>query len=138
MKIASLKIICFILFIPFTNRMMAQTALPESIVQKNLDCYNNRDLEGFMSYFADSISLVNFSDQKIVAKGKEEIKALYKGLFESSPTLHSTILKRMVLGNKVIDHESIVGRKGSADTLEIVLIYEVEGGKIIKMTTVRK
>jgi hypothetical protein len=91
-----------------------------------------------MSYFADSISLVNFSDQKIVAKGKEEIKALYKGLFESSPTLHSTILKRMVLGNKVIDHESIVGRKGSADTLEIVLIYEVEGGKIIKMTTVRK
>ncbi|MCA6436597.1 MAG: nuclear transport factor 2 family protein [Bacteroidetes bacterium] len=138
MKIVSLKIICFILFISFTNRMMAQTALPESIVQKNLDCYNNRDLEGFMSYFADSISLVNFSDQKIVAKGKEEIKALYKGLFESSPTLHSTILKRMVLGNKVIDHESIVGRKGSADTLEIVLIYEVEGGKIIKMTTVRK
>lgn len=122
----------------FTNRFMAQTTQAETIVQKNLNCYNNRDLDGFMSYFADTISLVNFSDQKVIAKGLEEIRALYKNLFDTSPNLHSTILKRMVLGNKVIDHESIVGRKGSAEVLEIILIYEIEGDKIVKMTTVRK
>ncbi len=138
MKTTHLIFASILLLFSFTKQSMAQTAKPEAIVQKNLDCYNNRDLDGFMSYFADSISLVNFSDQKIVANGLTEIRALYKNLFDASPNLHSTILKRMVLGNKVIDHESIVGRKGSAEVLEIILIYEVEGDKIVKMTTVRK
>jgi hypothetical protein len=47
-------------------------------------------------------------------------------------------LKRIVFDNKVIDHESIVGRKGAKDILEIVMIYEVKDGKIFKMTSIRK
>lgn len=110
---------------------------PESVVQSNLNAYNNRNLEVFMSYFTDDIVLVNFSDQKTVAEGKTAIENLYRNLFEQSPKLHSTILKRMVLGNKVIDHESITGRKGSAEAVELIMIYEVKEDKIFRMTVIR-
>lgn len=38
----------------------------------------------------------------------------------------------------VIDHEYITGARGSKEAFEIVLIYEVDNDKIIKMTAIRK
>ena len=115
-----------------------QTRTPEEIVQENLEFYNQRNLEGFMSSFTDSIALYTFGNSEPVAKGKEAIRNLYKGLFDASPKLYSTILHRSVVGNKVIDHESIVGRKGSDFPIEIVMIYEVSGDKIVRMTVIRE
>ncbi len=115
-----------------------QNISTEQIIQSNLDAYNNRDLEKFMPWFSEDVELYNFSEMKLVASGKSAIEKLYKELFAASPNLHSTILKRIVIENKVIDHESIVGRKGASDVLEIVMIYEVKDGKIFKMTSIRK
>jgi hypothetical protein len=115
-----------------------QTRALEAVVQENLDFYNQRNLEGFMSSFSDSITLNNFGESEPIAKGKEAIKNLYKGLFDASPKLHSTILHRSIIGNKVIDHESIVGRKGSDIPIELVMIYEVWGDKIARMTVIRE
>jgi len=109
----------------------------EKIVQANLDAYNNRNLNEFMSYFSDDAKLIQFSDQKILAEGKVALEKLYGDLFEQSPALHSTILKRIVLGNKVIDHESITGRKGANEAIELIMIYEVKDSKIFKMTVLR-
>jgi hypothetical protein len=128
----------FLLFLNFTAINFAQNLSVEQVVQSNLEAYNNRDLEQFMSWFSEDVELYSFSEMKLVASGKPAIKKLYKELFEASPELHSTILKRIVFDKKVIDHESIVGRKGSKDILEIVMIYEVKDGKIFKMTSIRK
>ncbi len=111
---------------------------PEAVVQENLDFYNQRNLKGFMSSFSEDIALYTFGKTEAVAAGKEAIQKLYGQLFEDSPNLHSTILHRAVLGNKVIDHESIVGRKNSNTPIELVMIYEVKDGKIVKMTVVRE
>jgi len=128
----------FLLFINLTTMNFAQNLSTEQIVQRNLEAYNNRDLEKFMSWFSEDVELYSFSEMKLVASGKPAIEKLYTELFAASPNLHSTILKRIVFDNKVIDHESIVGRKGTNDVLEIVMIYEVKEGKIFKMTTIRK
>ncbi|NBX81349.1 MAG: steroid delta-isomerase [Flavobacteriales bacterium] len=133
-----MKYLFFHLFINFTTMNFAQNLSSEQIVQSNLEAYNNRDLETFMSWFSDDIALYSFGEMKLLASGKPAIEKLYKELFEASPKLHSTILKRIVFENKVIDHESIVGRKGSSDVLEIVMIYEVKDGKIFKMTSIKK
>jgi len=133
-----MKYFVFFLFINLTTMNFAQNLSVEQIVQSNLEAYNNRDLEKFMSWFSEDIELYSFSEMKLVASGKPAIEKLYKELFEASPNLHSTILKRIVFDNKVIDHESIVGRKGASDVLEIVMIYEVKDGKIFKMTSIRK
>ena len=133
-----MKPFLFLLFLNFTAMNFAQNLSVEQVVQSNLEAYNNRDLEKFMSWFSEDIELYSFSEMKLVASGKPAIEKLYKELFDASPNLHSTILKRIVFDNKVIDHESIVGRKGSKDILEIVMVYEVKDGKIFKMTSIRK
>jgi hypothetical protein len=117
---------------------MAQQLSPEQVVQNNLDFYNKRHIDGFMSYFRDDVTIVNFSDSKIIAKDSKEVRKIYDDMFKISPNLHSTIVKRIVLGNKVIDHESIIGRNGSMEILELVLIYEVADDKIFKITVLRK
>lgn len=126
-------------FFIICNILKAQpTKTPEIVVQENLDYYNERDLEGFMSSFSDSIALYNFGKSEPISAGKEAIRDLYKSLFDASPKLHSTILHRTVLGNKIIDHESIIGRKGSDIPIELVMIYEVLGDKIVRMTVIRE
>lgn len=133
-----LKFGFFLAFSLFFAKLIAQQdRTPEEIVQENLDFYNQRNLEGFMSSFADSIALYTFGNTEHVAKGKEAIRNLYKDLFDASPKLHSTIIHRSVIGNKVIDHESIIGRKGSELPIELVIIYEVSEDKIIRMTVIR-
>lgn len=115
-----------------------QVKNPEEIVQENLDFYNERNIEGFMSSLPDTITLYLFGKSDPVANGKDAVRKLYKELFEVSPKLHSTILHRAVIGNKVIDHESIKGRKGSKKAIKLVMIYEVSGDKIVRMTVIRE
>jgi hypothetical protein len=128
--------LAFSLIYPLLKAQQART--PEEIIQENLDFYNQRNLDGFMSSFTDTIALYTFGKTDAVAKGKEAIRNLYKGLFDASPKLYSTILHRTVMGNKVIDHESITGRKGSDVPIELVLVYEVSGDKIVRMTVIRE
>ena len=91
-----------------------------------------------MSAFSEEIELYNFSDSKPTAVGSDAVRKMYQSLFEQSPNLHSTILKRIVFDNKVIDHESIKGRMGKEGNIEMVLIYEVELNKISKITAIKK
>src|SRR5688500_12700008 len=98
---------------------------PEQVVQQNLDFYNKREIEGFMKSFSDDIALHTFPEHKPATAGLNAVRKMYQELFDLSPKLHSTILKRIVFDNKVIDHESIAGRRGASDLFEIVLIYEV-------------
>lgn len=115
-----------------------KTMTPEQIVQENLDFYNDRNIEGFMTSFSEDIKIYNLGDPKPTVVGREEVRKVYTNLFEKSPKLHSNILKRIVFGNRVIDHESITGRNGNKDILELVLIYEVKDQKIFKITVLRK
>ena len=125
----------FFLSIHMTQSQVIKT--PADVVQENLNYYNQRNIEGFMSSFPDTIALYLFGESDPVAFGKEAIRKLHKDLFDVSPKLHSTILHRIVLGNKVIDHESIKGRKGSKKRTKLVMIYEVSGDKIVRMTVIR-
>lgn len=108
------------------------------IVQQNLEAYNQRNLEAFLSSFSADIAIYNFGESTPSTLGLEAVRKRYQDLFLQSPNLHSTILKRMVFDNKIIDHESIIGRLGAKESLEIIMIYEVKEQKIFKMTVIRK
>lgn len=114
---------------------MAQS--PETIVQQQLDFYNSRNIRGFMSLFSDDAVLLNQSDGKVLATGKDEVRKLYSGLFKKSPNLNSQLDNRMVLGNTVIDHERITGRLGNSEVIELIVIYEVKKEKIFRVTVIR-
>ncbi len=111
---------------------------PEQVVQKQLETYNQRDINGFMSLIAENVTFYNHSDGNITMSGASACKEFYSNLFEASPNLHSTVLQRIVFGNKIIDYERITGRNGNKGIVELILIYEVEKEKIIKVTVLRK
>lgn len=110
---------------------------PEKVIQKQLEAYNNRDIETFMSLVDEDITFHDFSDGRITMEGLKACKKFYSDLFKASPKLHSTVLTRTVFENKIIDHERITGRNGNINAIELVLIYEVDNEKITKVTVVK-
>lgn len=133
-----LRLVFIFITICFSQKTIAQDTAASKVVQANLDAYNAHDLEKFMSFFSEDISLVDFNSGKVTASGIDQIRAIYEPYFKASPELHSTILKRISYDNKVIDHESITGARGVAEAFEILLIYEVCEDKICKMTVIRE
>lgn len=126
-----------ILAFPSFAQEKKSTMTSEQIVQQNLDAYNNRDIETFMSHFSEDVQLFAFGNPTPTADSKAKVKSIYQNLFEQSPTLFSKIQKRIVFENKVIDHEVIKGRMGKQEPVEMVLIYEVKEGKIFKITAIK-
>lgn len=129
------KLFTIILALSIMKSIFAQT--PEQIVQLQLEAYNAGDIDKFMSVFSDDIELWTLGEAQPWAKGKDAVTAVYAKLFQNSPELHSEIITRTVIGNKVIDYERITGRNGG-DVLFLVMIYEVRDGKIFRATAVRE
>lgn len=116
--------------------MRADTLLkesPETVVQRQLNAYNARNLEAFLDTYSDDVELYNFPNQ-LTQKGKEEMRKRYGPMFESTPNLYCELVNRIVMGNTVFDQEKV--RRGS-NTIHAVAIYEVRQGKIRKVTFVR-
>ena len=109
---------------------------PESIVQKQVEAYNNRDLSAFLDCHHPEVQLFNFSESVPFAVGLPSVRKIYKAVFDTSPNLHTEIIHRMVLNNTVIDHEIVTGRSG-AERIEIIAIYEIENNLIRKAQFIR-
>ena len=106
---------------------------PESIVQKQVEAYNARDIDAFMAAFSNNIQLLNFPNEQ-ASKGKDQVRAIFEPYFTNTLDLNAAIKNRIVLGNKVIDQEYIT-ENGNHKT--VVAIYEIQNGKISKITFIR-
>jgi hypothetical protein len=98
-----------------------------------LDAYNNRDIDAFADTYSEGIELYSFPNP-LNSKGKPKLTQQYSTFFDNTPDLHCEIQNRIVIGNKVIDHESVTvnGR-----IIEAIAIYEVENGEIVKVTFIQ-
>ena len=126
----------------FSLATLASAQRPEEIatavVQHQLEAYNAKDIDAFMDVFSENAAIYNFGKTDAIAKGTKEIRAVYFNLFKNSPNLHSLVINRSVIGNKVIDYELISGRQGYDETLKFIAIYEIENGLIQKATFIRE
>jgi hypothetical protein len=101
----------------------------ERIVQRQLDAYNARDIDGFMAMWASDAQYFEHPS-KLLASGAAEIRARHIVRFKES-NLFGRLIKRMVVGNKVVDHE-VVTRTFPDGTgrVDVIAIYEVKDDKI--------
>ena len=106
---------------------------PETIVQKQLDFYNAKDIEGFSQTFSTNVKIYNFP-ATISIEGLELMRERYNSFFKSTPDLHSELKNRIVIGNKVIDQEYVTA---NGNHFSVIAIYEVENDKIAKVTFLR-
>lgn len=107
---------------------------PELLVQQQLVAYNARDIDGFLLPYSDSVELYAYPG-KLMGKGKEEMRKSYAGMFQQVKQLHCELVNRMVLGNVVIDHESVSGF--GPKPVRAIAIYTIVNGKIQKVEFVQ-
>jgi len=102
---------------------------PVHPVQGQLDAYNARDIDAFLSFYAEDVTIGRHPGGKVYTEGRENMRPGYTKLFEASPELHCALLDRVVSGNIVIDHEFVTGMRGG-QPVRATAIYEVKDGLI--------
>jgi len=108
----------------------------ESVIAKQVETYNTRDLEGYMALFAEDVQIFDHPGV-LTLNGKDAVYKRYEEIFRDRPLNETKILHRIVLGGRVIDHE-IVYRDGTEKPgFEVLAIYEVAGGLIKRIDFVR-
>ena len=98
---------------------------PEGFAKRQLDAYNARDLEAFIREYTDDVIVYRLPSAEPILVGKVAFAAHYRDNRFNLPDLHAKLVNRMVIGNKVIDHERITGVRPAP--FEIAVIYEIVG-----------
>ena len=102
---------------------------PETIVQRQLDAYNARDIEALMLTYADDAKQFAYPS-KLLASGAGQIRERFVARFQE-PNLHARLMRRIAVGEVVIDHEEITRTfPEGTGTIELVAIYELRNGRI--------
>jgi imidazolonepropionase-like amidohydrolase len=103
---------------------------PVELADQQLVAYNAHNLEAFLAPYADDVEIYELSTNKIIARGKEQMRKQYSFL-NTVKSLYCNLLNRMVEDNVVIDHEEI-WTDGNQRFYGIA-IYETKNGKIQKV-----
>lgn len=103
---------------------------PEQVVQRQLDAYNAHDLDAWLSTYA--MDAQQFEHPSILlASGHAEIRLRAEPRF-AEPNLHAQLLKRVVIGEMVIDQEIVIRSfPEGPGRIELTCIYQVRVGKIV-------
>jgi len=104
---------------------------PEAVVQKQLDAYNAHNLDALMATYAEDAQQFEHP-AKLLASGAAQIRERFAARFQE-PNLHAALVKRIVAGNVVIDHEHVTRTfPEGTGKIELVAIYEIQDGKIAR------
>lgn len=104
------------------------TMTPEQCAQLQFDAYNRRDLPLFLSAFAEDVRSYRLPDMTPLLVGKEAYGHFYATQRFIHEGLRAELRSRMVIGNKVIDHELIHGLDDQP--FETAVMFVVEHGLI--------
>jgi putative hydrolase of HD superfamily len=111
----------------------SKSADPEQVVQAQLVAYNAHDVEAFAACYADNVIVTDLSGKHPVVKGIAALKTEYAFLTKVPKAFRVQIVKRIVNGSIVVDHERVLGLPADKGTPESVAVYEVRAGRILNV-----
>jgi len=104
---------------------------PLECVELQLAAYNERNLELFLTAFAENVRCYRLPDMAMTIDGKAALGEFYAANRFVHEGLHAKLLNRMVVGNKVIDHEMIHGL--GPEPMETSVVFVIEDGLIAQV-----
>ena len=109
---------------------------PAAVVQRQLDAFNAHDVDALVAIYADDAQQFEHPD-KLLARGSAELRARFTSSLQD-PKLHAHLVRRMVAGQLVVDHEEITATLPEGlGQRELVAIYEVQAGRIARAWFIR-
>ncbi len=104
---------------------------PELVVQRQLDAFNARDLDTLLTIYAENAEMFEHPS-KLLASGSAQLRERFSVRFKERD-LHALLRRRIVMGNIVVDHEEVTRNfPEGKGTLELIMIYEVQRGRIVR------
>lgn len=104
---------------------------PVAVVQAQLDAFNAKDLDALIAAYAPDAQQFALHGE-LLAQGHDVLRARYAIRF-AEPDLHARLVARTCVGNMVVDTEIITRNfPEGVGTLEMLCVYEVSDGKIVK------
>ncbi|RYE38491.1 MAG: steroid delta-isomerase [Hyphomicrobiales bacterium] len=104
---------------------------PLECVELQFAAYNEKNLERFLTAFAETVKCYRLPDMALTIEGKAAFGAFYATNRFVHEGLRAQLLNRMVIGNKVIDHELIHGL--GPEPIETSVVFVVEHGLIAEV-----
>lgn len=109
----------------------------QNLLTKELNAYNSRDLETFLSCYHPDIEIFDQLTGKIMMSGKEQMAPTYQQMFDASPNLHAKILNTMLMENFYVGHEEVIGINGK-ETLFAIATYQFQDNLIRRVWFLKK
>jgi len=106
-----------------------------AVVQGQLDAYNAQDIEAFVTYFTDDITVADLNAVPNLT-GLNAYRERHAGLFAQHPQNRAELVSRTVIGSTVIDHERVY-RSPETTPFEVAAIYSFAGDKIARVDFVK-
>ena len=110
---------------------------PAATVQGQIERFNAHDLEGYLALFAEDLQVAELPASEWGTRNKAWLRGVYAERFRTNPDLRASTEAQMVSGTFVIETERIRGRTGQSGPLDVVVVYQVKEGKIVKMWGLR-
>lgn len=103
----------------------------EAVIQRQLDAYNAKDIDTFMTCWAPDAKIYAHPDT-LLADGAAAIRARHVARFRE-PNLFGRLVHRMSAGNTVVDRE-VVKRAfpEGPGQVDVIAIYELAEGRIAR------
>lgn len=114
---------------------MSNILTSEELAQGQLEAYNAQDVEKFCGYFSDDICISGYLGE-VICEGMDAFRERHIGIFSDFPNNKAEVLHRIVLGNTVIDHESV--DRGNGDvSFQVGCLYTMNNGRIARIEYVK-
>lgn len=97
----------------------------EELVERQLAAYNAHDLKAFLECYSDAVSVFRMPSREPSIRGKGRFADFYRTQRFCLSGLRAEVLKRISVGNKIIDHERVHGLED--EPVELVAVYEIDG-----------
>lgn len=112
-----------------------RTLTPADVAQGQLEAYNVQDLDAFCAFYADDIVVADLNGE-VTQRGMAEFRERYAKMFGQFPENRVELAGRIVIGDRVIDHERVF-RNPAAAPFEVAVIYTIAQGKIARADFVK-
>lgn len=113
---------------------MVSNASAAIVVQRQVEAFNAENIDAFAACYTENVVVANFPTDTLYT-GNSTLKSGYKRFFENNPKTTVEVVKRIQIGDIVIDEE-IVTRSGR--TNHQAAIYRIVNGKIASMTFIHE
>ena len=105
--------------------------VPHPVLDRLVAAYNASDAQAFAAVLADNVTIASFPGRVLQASAAE-VRAHYEKVFAEFPGNRTEVVHRIVLGDKVVDHER-VRRTAEGEPIDVVAINTIEGDRITRI-----